>query len=170
MRNLILLTFGVGLAFALSSCTREKPAGEEIINSYESQDGVISLKIPPGLIGMFLTGEKNREAKNALGKMKSIKVILVNAGDTREKNLKDFTRNFTSKVKDSGFEDWLRISENGEQINIFALQEEKNIKEMMVMISGKDGFLGLNLVGEMDPYQLVKIVKKLKPGDFKITN
>jgi len=160
-----LLLIGVTM---LNSCVQEKPAGEQVINSYESMDGVISLKIPPGLIGLFLSGEKNEEAREVFGKMKSIKLIVVDVGKIEEKSAKDFTHNFIAKIKESGFSDWLRVTDNGEQIGIFALEEEKKIKEMMVLITGDDGFMGLNVVGPIDPDQLVKVVKKLNPGDFNI--
>ena len=155
------------LLIFLTACARREHHGEEVIRGYESQEGVLTLKIPPGLIGMFLSGDKTRDTKDAFSKMESIKLILVDMSKVKAENIPDFTLDFEEKLFLSGFESFFIFTEEGSKIHILSLDEEEVIRELMVLISGEDEFLGISLTGQINPDQFVEIAREIQISDFQ---
>jgi len=158
----------VVLFIFLTSCTGRKHHGEEVIRSYESQAGVITFKIPPGLIGLFLSGDKSQDAKDAFSEMESIKLILVDMSKVEAENIPDFTSDFEYKLSLTGFESFFIFNEEGSKVHILTLDEEEQIQELMVLVSGEDEFLGISLTGQINPDRFVDIARELKVNDFHL--
>jgi len=162
-----LTAYMLVLLVLLTACARHEKKGEEIIREYESQDGVLTLKIPPGLIGMFLSGEKTQDTKDAFSEMESIKLILVDMSKVRFEDIPDFTLDFEDKLILSGFESFFMFNEAGSKVHILTLEEEESIQELMVLVSGEGEFLGICLTGKIDPDQFVDIAREIKISDFQ---
>ncbi len=158
----------IALFIFLTSCTGRKHHGEEVIRGYESQAGVITLKIPPGLIGLFLNGEKSKDTKDAFSEMESIKLILVDMSKAEAENIPDFTSDFEHKLFLSGFESFFIFNEEGSKVHILTLDEEEQIHELMVLVSGESEFLGISLSGQINPDRFVDIARELKISDFHL--
>ena len=152
----------------LASCTGRKHQGEEVIRGYESQAGVITFKIPPGLIGLFLSGNKSQDTKDAFSEMESIKLILVDMAKVEAENIPDFTSDFEDKLFLSGFESFFVFNEEGSKVHILTLDEEEQIRELMVLVSGESEFLGISLTGQINPDRFVDIARELKVNDFHL--
>jgi len=151
-----------------AACTNDK-AGEMVINAYEEHPGVITLKIPPGLIGVFISKD-DADMKEAFRKMESIKLILVDMAKTDSLEVKSFASGFEDKLELSGFSELISLNNGGERIKILILEKEGKIREMMGLISSKEEFMGINLAGEIEPDQLANIIKEIKISDFNIGN
>ncbi len=164
----ILTGFMLVLLIFLISCTRREHYGEEVIRGYESQEGVITFKIPPGLIGLFLNGDKTQDTKDAFSEMESIKLILVDMSKVEAENIPDFTLDFEEKLFISGFESFFIFNEEGSKVHILTLDVEEQIKELMVLVSGEGEFLGLSLTGQINPDKFVDIARELKISDFHL--
>ena len=162
-----LAGFLIVLLIFLTACARREHHGEEVIRGYESQAGVITFKIPPGLIGMFLSGDKSRETKDAFSEMESIKLILVDMSKVEAENIPDFTSGFEEKLFLSGFESFFVYNEEGSKVHILTLDEEEQIRELMVLVSGEGEFLGISLTGKINPDRFVDIARELKINDFQ---
>lgn len=156
------------VSFLAAACTNDK-AGEVVINAYEEHPGVITLKIPPGLIGVFISKD-DADMKEAFRKMESIKLIMVDMAKTDSLEVKSFASGFEEKLELSGFTELISVNDGGERIKILILEKESKIREMMGLISSKEEFLGINLSGEIDPDQLANIIKDIKISDFNISD
>lgn len=162
--NTLLLVLLIVLAVA---CKRHRPSGEEVMKSYETQKGVVTLKVPPGLIGIFISKD-NPELKETLSEMESIKIMIVNRRKIEADNIRDFTIDFQEKLKSYGFEVMFEATDGEQRIKVLVLDNEEYIEEMMVLLSGQDEFLGLSMTGKIEPENLIEIAKGIEFGDFQI--
>lgn len=163
-----ILLFATITALLTGSCQRSNSAGEEVINSYENMEGVYTFKIPPGLVAVFIRGDENRELRESMRNMESVKIILVDMNKTESKDITGFSKDFILKLKEGGFEEMMTMNDGGEKITLMMLEEGEVIKEMMALFLSKDEFLGLSLTGEIDPAELAGILKKVKIEDFQL--
>jgi hypothetical protein len=163
-----ILLFVIIINMTGVSCQRSDSKGETVINSYENMAGVYTFKIPSGLVAVFITGKENKELRESMRTMESVKIMLVDLGKTESKDVHKFSKDFISKLKEGGFEEMMTLNESGEKITLMMLEEEEVIKEMMALFMSKDEFLGLSLTGEIDPVELAGILKKVKIEDFQL--
>ena len=163
-----LPVFMLVLLVLLNACARREHYGEEVIKGYESQPGVITFKIPPGLIGLFINGDKTQITKDAFSEMESIKLILVDMSKAESENISDFTSDFEGKLYLNGFESFFIFNEEGSKVHILTLDEEEQIHELMVLVSGEGEFLGISLTGKINPGRFIDIARELKIDDFHL--
>lgn len=149
----------------ISACSHNKNAGDEVINAYEEHPGVITLKIPPGLVGVFIS-KNDEDLKKAFRNMESIKLILVDMSKTDSVDLIGFASGFKDKLEIAGFSEILSANNGNERVKILILEKEGKIQEMMGLFSSSEDFLGINLAGEIEPDQLANIIKEIKISDF----
>ncbi|MDX2445095.1 MAG: DUF4252 domain-containing protein [Bacteroidales bacterium] len=162
VHSLFLLIF-------ISACSPNKKAGEEVIGSYEEYPGVITLKIPPGLIGVFISKD-DQDLKEAFKEMESIKIIMVDMAKTDSIDIRSFGSGFEDKLELVGFEELLSVNDGQDRIKILILEQEEKIVEMMGLLSSEEEFLGINLSGEINQDQLANIIKEIEISDFNIGN
>ncbi len=163
-----IILFVAIIALAGLSCQRNNSTGEELINSYKNMAGVYTFKIPPGLVAVFITGEDNKELRESMRNMESVKIMLVDMGKAESKDINEFSKEFIRKLKEAGFSEMMTLNDSGEKVTLMMLEEGENIKEMMALIISKDEFLGLSLTGEIDPAELAGMMKKIKIEDFQL--
>ena len=151
----------------ISSCSHNKNAGDEVINAYEEHPGVITLKIPPGLIGIFIS-KNDEDLKEAFRNMESIKLILVDMAKTDSVDINGFASGFEDKLEIVGFSELFSVNDGKDRVKILILEKEGKIQEMMGLFSSTEEFLGINLAGEIEPDQLANIIKEIKISDFNL--
>jgi len=141
-------------------------AAEEVFDKYEGQEGVYTFRIPPGLIGIFLDEEEDRELKEILRKMDFIKVMILDEKKTKSSNKDQILQEFDQKLAESNFEDILLVNDGKQTIKIKIREEEGYIREMMILITEEDSFLGLSLVGKISLDQLSSVARSVDIEDF----
>lgn len=159
---LLVIIYGLGI-----SCQGDRSAGEEVMDSYENMEGVFTIKVPPGLVAVFIIGDENLELKEAMRSMESVKIMLVDVNKSKSKDVKEFSSEFMQKLKNGGFTEMLTINDSGEKVTLMMLEDEEKIMEMMVVIVSDDEFLGLSLSGEIEPDELSELLQKVKIDDFQ---
>ena len=141
-------------------------AAEEVFDKYEGQEGVYTFRIPPGLIGIFLDEEEDRELKETLRKMDFIKVMILDEKKTKSSNKDQILQEFDRKLAESNFEDILLVNDGQQTIKIKIREEEGYVREMMILITKEDSFLGLSLVGKISLDQLSSVARSVDIEDF----
>jgi len=141
-------------------------AAEEVFDKYEGQEGVYTFRIPPGLIGIFLDEEEDREIKEALREMDFIKVMILDEKKTKSSSKDQILQEFDKKLAESNFEDILLVNDGQQTIKIKIREEEGYIREMMILITDEDAFLGLSLVGKISLDQLSSVARSVDIEDF----
>ena len=159
---LIALISGLGL-----SCQGDRSTGEIVMAGYENMEGVYTIKVPPGLVAVFFTGNENQELKEAMKNMESVKLMLVDINKSKSKDIKEFSSEFKQKLMEGGFTELLTINDSGEKISIMMLEDEESIREMMALIISQDEFFGMSLTGEIDPDELSGLLQQVKIEDFQ---
>ncbi len=154
-----------------SSCASgPDPAADRVIRDYEGLPGVYTFRIPPALVGIVMKGQNDRDVEEFLKGMETIKVILVNAAETKEKDLPGFVRQFNDALHEEAFEDLMVINQSGNKISVLVHEEGEKTDEAMIMITSPEEFLGLSLVGDIDMKTLGKIVYKINREDFNFNH
>ncbi len=171
-RNRKILFSAIGLLLLMvSSCSSgPDPVADHVIRDYEGLPGVYTFRIPPGLVGVVMKGQDDQDVKDFLSGMETIKVIIINAAETKEKKLTAVVARFTNALKKEKFEDLMMINQGGNQVVVKIHDEGDKTDEAMIMITSEDEFLGLSLVGDIDMKALGKIVYKLNQDDFNFNN
>ena len=160
----VLLLFVIIL---ITGCqNHNEKAAEEVFDKYEGQEGVYTFRIPPGLIGIFLDEEDDRELKETLRKMDFIKVMILDEKKTKLSNKDQILQEFDQKLAESNFEDILLVNDGQQTIKIKIREEEGYVREMMILITKEDSFLGLSLVGKISLDQLSSVARSVDIEDF----
>jgi hypothetical protein len=166
IRDVMILAVTVYLMMA---CSNER-AGEDVIRSYESQKGVVTFRLPPSLVGRMI-GREDPEIQDMFQNMESVKFILVDLKKAGAASNTEFTREFEERLKSLGFETLFMTNQEGQAIHVLSLEEEENqvliIKEIMILLTGQNEFLGLSVSGDIDPDIMVKAAKEMQLGDFE---
>lgn len=172
-----LSPFFSGILFALliwmgaffTGCQNDR-AGETLIRSYESQAGVVTFKIPPALIGNILARDEP-ETREMFRNMESIKIILVDMGKVKAGDQAGFVSAFEEGLRSLGFDTLFMTSSEGQTVHVLSLEEEERdivkIREIMILITGEDEFLGLSVTGDIDPDRVIEAAKEMQLGDFE---
>lgn len=165
-----IFLLGLIVWFAGGCAGGPEPRADEAIRKYEGMPGVYAFRLPPALLGLAVSDETSADVKDFLSSMETIKVILVNKTETHEKVIDNFMEDFRQVLRDDGFEDLLIMNDGGDHIMVKIHQNGDKIDEAMVLIAGTDEFLGLSLVGNIDPAVLDRVVHEISTDDFNINH
>ena len=163
--GIVILAVLIGLAACKSG---PEPRAGEAIRRYEGLPGVYSFRIPPAFLGVFLTEDVSADVRTFLASMKTIKIILVNRTEAGKGLLESFTDDFMAVATDEGFEDLMVMNDGPDKVSIKIHEEESMIDEALILITGTDEFLGLSIVGEIDPDILGRVVNEFNADNFNL--
>ncbi len=152
-----------------SSCTDDRgKAAEDVFEQYAGKAGVYIFRIPPGLIGIFVDGEKNPDLKQSLRRMEMIKVMIFDQSKRDKLDKQEILQTFNKALEENQFSDLLLATEGEQIIRIkYREDEEGIIQEMMILIVEEEAFLGLSMVGEINLDQLTDVARSLEIENFK---
>jgi len=159
MAGIFVPTF---LLVGLTSCRQEGKSGvqEELFDSYEGQQGVIAFNLPPGLFAMII-GREEPGLKELTRGLEKIRIILIDRGAG-----KDPEADFIKKLGTLGFEDLLLVNNDESRIHVKLFQPQEIIREVMILVSSDDTFMGISLVGEISEEQLKELARHIRVEDF----
>jgi len=138
----------VAFAILLSSCQSEK--NREIFDDFEGEEGVYMLKLPPSLFMGIMDNEAG-PGKEELGKVNLVKLMFFDenkAGGEREPG--DIHNEIIRKFDRYGYEMALQFSSSGTNISAYMLENEEYVSDIMVVLNGDEGLIGLGLSGRLD--------------------
>ncbi|UCG27135.1 MAG: DUF4252 domain-containing protein [Bacteroidales bacterium] len=169
-RIFILLSIGLFLAFMISCTDDRGKAAEDVFEKHAGEEGFYIFGIPPGLVGIFISGETNPEMKNTMRQMDMIKVMIFNESGNKTIDKNHVLNEFDNKLRENHFEDLFLVNDANHTIRIkFREDDHGTIREMMILITEEDAFLGLSMTGKIDLDQLTRIAKSLEIDDFQST-
>lgn len=151
------------------SCRGDRgKAAEDLFEKYEGQKGVYIFRLPPALIGIFVSEENNPELKKTLRRMELIKIMVFDESVAKEIGKHTILQEFDERLNENQFSDMFVINDSEKTIKIkFREDGEGVINEMMILITEGDAFLGLSMVGRIDQDQLKEVAKSLEIEDFR---
>lgn len=170
MKNNPLITLLIFFTLLLFfSCRDDRgKVAEDVFEQYAGKAGVYIFRIPPGLIGIFIDGEKNPDLKQTLSRMKMIKVMVFDQNKGGEEDKQEILQTFNEKLEENQFSDLLLATEGEQVVRVkYRDDEEGIIQEMMILVTEEDAFLGLSMVGEINLDQLTRVARSLEIENFK---
>lgn len=170
MKNFTLVVlFLITSLTLLCSCHDERgKAAEDVFEQYAGEAGVYIFRIPPGLIGIFVNAGENPELKQSLRNMEMIKVMIFDQNNRGKLDKQEILQTFNEKLDENQFNDLLLASEGEQVIRIkYREDEEGVVREMMILITEEETFLGLSMVGEINLDQLTHVARSLEIENFK---
>ncbi|MBR2457684.1 MAG: DUF4252 domain-containing protein [Bacteroidaceae bacterium] len=148
----------ISLLLALSTLFCQ--AQQSYFDKYADMDGVSSVYISKSMLKMFpnMSGKINGvNVGNLAGRLECIQIL---SSDSTEiiKQLRKETKDVNTK---SGYEELMRIRDDGERVNIY-FKEKKNKKNEFVLIADEsDEYTIISIVGELTLQEMQEMVSGL---------
>jgi len=155
-----------------NSCiTKDTYKETDIYEEYETEQGFGVFHIPPVLfrIAFSISDEQNEGdiSKDLLDKVEVVKVMFF---DEKENTitLDDLKKSMNGKIKKFNYNLLTRIAHEDSDISIFVINNEELIREVLITIVSEDGYMSLNLIGELTQEEVMKVYKAVNMKE--ITN
>jgi hypothetical protein len=140
-------------------------AVEEMFNKYSEKQGFSLVSISSKMFSMFSSREKDQDADDIIGKLKSIRILSVE-DSLLNKNLNFYTE-LTRKLDVSAYEELL-VVKNGPDITKFLIKESgKYITELLVVTGGPGGNSLISIKGDLNLKNLSELSKDIDIQELK---
>jgi hypothetical protein len=138
----------------LSACNSEK--NREIFEDFEGEEGIYMIKMPPALfLGMLNAGSETDNVE--LGNIDFIKLMVFDESKSTAKSSGDILKEIINKFDHYGYEMTIQFSSGGSDISAYLLDNGDFISDLMIVINGEDGLVGLGLSGNLDGKALMEL-------------
>ncbi|MBP5514452.1 MAG: DUF4252 domain-containing protein [Bacteroidaceae bacterium] len=135
MKKLIIMTLLVLMGNTAN-------AQKKVFQKYQDKEGVTTLHVPKFL--MRIAGRADNEAKKLTDKIKGIRVMTCENSDMAKKIKQEALAAYRSE----GYEEILRVKEDGEQILIYQLTM-KNGKSKFALLAEDEELAIINITGHL---------------------
>ncbi|MBX2842149.1 MAG: DUF4252 domain-containing protein [Flammeovirgaceae bacterium] len=108
------------------------------------------------LIADITDSEEDQELKAALNKLEGISILASDSTD----GIKLY-QEAISTIPIKEYEELMIVKKGKGGVKFLIKEEEKTIKELLMLVGGEDDFLIMSFVGEIDLNQIAKISKKM---------
>jgi len=109
-------------------------------------------------VGM-MSSEESPETSKLISKLKGIRVQIYSMDENVDAARSQFgeTRN---KLKSSGWEPIVQINEDDEQVLVYMKSVDGNMEGMTVMVVDNEEAVFVNVIGQLNPAELGKVMKQ----------
>ena len=111
------------------------------------------------LVGM-VSGESNKGTSDLLSELKGVRVFGYPIGDDPSVARQKFGE-VKSTLKSKGWEPVVQVNEEDEQVLIFMKMNGSTMEGMTVMTVDEEEVMFINIIGQLDPKQLGKVMQGL---------
>ena len=151
----MIRTFIITLLITLSSvCSYGQLS---FFDKYAEMEGVTSVYITKSMLSLFPKGQTNVNGVNIGNIASRLDNIQILSAD--EQPIIDKLRKETSGINTrNGYEELMRVREDGEKITIYFKDEKKDKKEFVLLMDEKDEFTILSIVGDLTLQEIQGII------------
>ena len=143
-------------------CFTQTPAIKSFYDKYKNQEEVTDIKLKGWVLKLASTFAEEEDAERLLKKITQLRVMIMEDGNlvgTSE------YKNLLKSVKKDRFEELMKIKDEGSNIDILLREKGDTITDVLVLISGTDGFVMLSLEGALKFSDLNDIEIDIEGGD-----
>jgi len=108
-------------------------------------------------VGMMSSAE-SPETSELISKLKGIRVQIYNTDDNADAARSQFSKT-KSNLKSSGWEPVVQINEDDEQVLVYMKMDGGNMEGMTVMVVGDDEAVFVNIIGQLNPAELGRVME-----------
>jgi len=110
-------------------------------------------------VGMMSSAESS-ETSELISKLKGIRVQMYAMEENTDAARKQFSE-VKSNLKSSGWEPIVQINEDDEQVLIYMKMDGGNMEGMTVMVVDEEEVVFVNIIGQLNPAELGKVMESL---------
>lgn len=136
----------IALLCLTTLCFGQSPAIQDFYNKYKNLKAVTDIKLQGWVLKLASTFADEEEAERLLRKITQLRVMVMEDGNLVTNS--EYSRLLRSVRKDR-FEELMKIKDGGDNIDILIREKGETITDVLVLISGEDGFVLLSLEGAL---------------------
>jgi len=110
-------------------------------------------------VGMMSSSE-NPETSELISKLKGIRVMMYNTDENTDAAKSQFSK-VKGTLKASGWEPIVQINEDDEQVMIYMKMDGDNMEGLTVMVVDEEEAVFVNVIGQLNPAELGKVMETL---------
>jgi hypothetical protein len=143
MKNIIIVLL---LAFILPLTSSAQRSVNRFIDKYYDKENVTTVELSGFVLKMAAKFVDDDEGKQILASISRLQVL---AMDGKNHVTKKDLNALKAKVKKDKFEELMTIKTKGTSVDFFIKEENGVIKNILLLVSGKEEFVMLNLRGKL---------------------
>lgn len=151
------------IIFFTVACNKEK--NREIFDDFEGEEGVYMLKLPPAVF-LGMVESETEQGDDQLGNVDFVKVLFFDETKASNRDAGDMLSEIKEKFDRYGYEMAIQFSSSGSDISAYLLENDGFVSDLMVIVNGDDGLIGLGLSGKLDGNALMKFASEVDYNDF----
>ena len=109
-------------------------------------------------VGM-MSSEESPETSELISKLKGIRVQIFSIDENSDAAKSQFGKT-KGQLKSNGWEPIVQINEDDEQVLVYMKMTEGNMEGMTVMVVDNDEAVFVNVIGQLNPTELAKVMDK----------
>ena len=130
---------------------------QSFFDKYAEMEGVTSVYITKSMLSLFPKGQTSVNGVNIGNIASRLDNIQILSAD--EQPIIDKLRKETSGINTrNGYDELMRVREDGEKITIYFKDEKKDKKEFVLLMDEKDEFTILSIVGDLTLQEIQGII------------
>ena len=151
----MIRTFIITLLITL--CSVCSYGQQSFFDKYAEMEGVTSVYITKSMLSLFPKGQTSVNGVNIGNIASRLDNIQILSAD--EQPIINKLRKETSGINTrNGYEELMRVREDGEKITIYFKDEKKDKKEFVLLMDEKDEFTILSIVGDLTLQEIQGII------------
>jgi len=108
----------------------------------------------------LMSKAQSPETSELISKLKGVRVQIYNIDDNAEAAKNQFSQ-VKTKLKSTGWEPIVQVNEDDEQVLVYIKMSNDNMEGMTVMVVDEEQAVFVNVIGQLNPAELGKVMKAL---------
>jgi len=143
MRKFIM---SVALLCMTAVCFGQTPAIQSFYSKYKNQENVTDIKLKGWVLKLASTFADEEDAERLLKNITHLRVLIMEEGNLV--GVSEY-KQLIKSVKQDRFEELMKIKEEGSSIDFLIREKGDTITDVLILVSGEDGFVLLSLEGAL---------------------
>ena len=145
------------ITLLITFCSVSSYGQQSFFDKYAEMDGVTSVYITKSMLSLFPKGQTSVNGVNIGNITSRLDNIQILSAD--EQPIIDKLRKETSGINTrNGYEELMRVREDGEKITIYFKDGKKDKKEFVLLMDQKDEFTIISIVGDLTLQEIQGII------------
>ena len=143
-------------------CFGQSPAIQSFYGKYKDLENVTDIKLQGWVLKLASTFADEEDAERLLKKITHLRVLVMENGNlVKTSEYQQLIRS----VKKDRFEELMKIKEDGANIDFLIREEGETITDVLILVSGEDGFVLLSLEGALQFKDLHNLEIDIQGGE-----
>lgn len=150
MKNLFVLFFVLILQFPLAA----QSSIPDFFSHLKQFDTEVSLTLEGSLIKGLLGEVEDEEGRKVLEGIERVRIIVMSEAPSR---IADDTKSLVKKLKGQKFEPWIKVREEGSDVELLVRGTEEQISEALLVVQSEEESVFISLEGKFSYEDLKKL-------------